>query len=833
MADILTTPDNSANVTTRLITATAGLQTFTNTATDTSFSLGTGDTDDYFKLTVSKSSNIIFSLSSQTGNANIALLDSSGNPTDGILNSSSNTGFHDAFVAENVAAGTYYVRVYIDTPPATNNPSATTYTLGINTLDSGAGSTDILWRDTSTGRQAIWRMNGTTSIGTQGVNKSVKLPWQLVDTADVNGDGNLDFFWRRSDTGANAYWLMDANGGYISSLSLPTVRGRDVGGTADLSGDGKPDLVWRDVNSRGAIIWVMNGNILQRSATVSGAMDSAWRIEELADLNNDGQTDIIWRNPSDGTHRVWYMNGLEKLSEASFTGRTNGGSGATKQNWQIAGAGDFNGDGKTDLLWQDLTNGTRNVWFMNNQTRLSTGTLTTSSNPGKSYVIADALPKAAVLPDLAGNTIRTAFDIGTLNIAGTSDVKNASYVDRVGGPDSEDYYRFTLSSAASISLALDGLQANADLWLIRDTDNNGVISSDDEVLARSELTGTSRDTITNRDLNAGTYFIRVRPTAGTSTPYQLGITARESTSLDLQAISVSLTRRNGSALPSTTNVTNSSQRDLRVNYTVRYSNGEANATAQTLRLAFYISRDPTITSSDQRLDLNDDNFVDTQDYVTTSSLAPNTSFSGIQNIRLPNSTSQWWASDQTYYIGVLVDPENTVFEPNETNNGTSASNGSISITGIPRPDLVGDGLDIVQTSGQPNGTLRLTGAVRNRGSAATNSNFSVWFYLSSDNILNDDGSDYFLGRAVMPIMNANTRVTFDSNITDPNQSSYFPSSIVLPTQNDWTGWQGNGRYYILMWVDRSGLVTNESLGGRENNLNNGNDLDFIDITGLA
>ena len=79
------------------------------------------------------------------------------------------------------------------------------------------------------------------------------------------------------------------------------------------------------------------------------------------DFNGDGKTDILWRNKSTGQNVVWLMNGTA-LSSYSWIDTV------ADTNWQIVGTGDFNGDGKTDILWRNKSTGQNIVWLMNGTT---------------------------------------------------------------------------------------------------------------------------------------------------------------------------------------------------------------------------------------------------------------------------------------------------------------------------------------------------------------------------------------------------------------------------------------------------------------------------------
>src|SRR5262249_34537181 len=85
---------------------------------------------------------------------------------------------------------------------------------------NGDGSTDILWRDNSTGAVSIWLMNGTQVQQASGLGV-VPTNWSIASTGDFNGDGFSDILWI-DNTGNVSVWFM--NGTSVSSaIGLGTV----------------------------------------------------------------------------------------------------------------------------------------------------------------------------------------------------------------------------------------------------------------------------------------------------------------------------------------------------------------------------------------------------------------------------------------------------------------------------------------------------------------------------------------------------------------------------------------------------------------------------------
>ncbi len=75
-----------------------------------------------------------------------------------------------------------------------------------------------------------------------------------------------------------------------------------------------------------------------------------WEVADTGDFNGNGRDDILWRR-SDGMVSVWDDGqiGLAHWIDLIPT------------DWQIAGTGDFNGNGRDDILWR-RSDGMVSVW---------------------------------------------------------------------------------------------------------------------------------------------------------------------------------------------------------------------------------------------------------------------------------------------------------------------------------------------------------------------------------------------------------------------------------------------------------------------------------------
>jgi hypothetical protein len=250
------------------------------------------------------------------------------------------------------------------------------------------GISDVLWRG-SDGSLVAWDMNksgalgGSAAVTSGGVAAKPDASWSIAGITDFSGDGRADVLWRNAN-GALVEWLM--NGSTIGLSQTVTSGGValapdaswSVAAYGDFDGDGKSDLVWRNGTTGQLTEWRMNGGALIDSTTlnaggVAAAPNADWSVAAVGDFDGDGKTDLLWRNGATGELSEWQMNGASITNSAPVTF---GGAPATPgPSWSVAGVGDFNADGNADILWRD-SSGSLVEWLMNGANIIGNGPVT-------------------------------------------------------------------------------------------------------------------------------------------------------------------------------------------------------------------------------------------------------------------------------------------------------------------------------------------------------------------------------------------------------------------------------------------------------------------------
>ena len=216
---------------------------------------------------------------------------------------------------------------------------------------NGDGRSDILWRNED-GRLTEWLGTGAGAFTSNANNAlySVSTEWQVAGTGDFNGDGRADVLWRSLD-GRLTNWLGSTNGQLADNVAnaLSTVSiDWHVAGVGDFNGDGRSDVLWRNADGR-ITDWLGNsvGGFSDNVAHAYNGVSTDWQVAGLGDFNGDGRDDILWRN-DDGRITNWLGTNAGGFSD-NVANAYNGVS----LDWQIAGVGDFNGDQRDDILWRN------------------------------------------------------------------------------------------------------------------------------------------------------------------------------------------------------------------------------------------------------------------------------------------------------------------------------------------------------------------------------------------------------------------------------------------------------------------------------------------------
>ena len=174
--------------------------------------------------------------------------------------------------------------------------------------------------------------------------------WQVVGVGDFNGDARADLLWRDAANGRNAIWLAGNSATQQNIIDLPDLRWQ-VGGVGDVDGDGVDDIVWRHALGGRNVVW-RSGNGNDRDVHGRG-----WQLADRRGPMNfmatvgpsvlqacDRRPHSLWLNANSATQQA-----MPNVAVA----------------WKVEGSGDFNGDGRADLVWRKIT-GENTIWLSAN-----------------------------------------------------------------------------------------------------------------------------------------------------------------------------------------------------------------------------------------------------------------------------------------------------------------------------------------------------------------------------------------------------------------------------------------------------------------------------------
>jgi len=430
--------------------------------------VGSADTQDYWRFTLSGTSDINIGLTGLTADADVQLLNSAGT----VIGSSTRGGTNSEDIHFNARpAGTYYVRVF-------QFSGDTNYNLRLSTADPS----NILAPQENFG-----------NIGNTAVFRA----------GSINSNNSSDFY-------------------RFSVASLANVNAQLTG----LSGDADLRII-QDVNNSGTV----DAGDVTVSSTSGGTTSENLNITALAGGNYFAQVYQFGANTTNYSLRLLTednslasANNIGALtatpvSFSNFVGATD-----TQDYWRftLSGTSDIN-IGLTGLTADadvQLLNSAGTVIASSTRGGTNSEDIHFNARPAGTYY--------ARVFRFSGNTnynlrLSTADPSNILapqeNLGPL--VGSVSRSDFVGDNDTSDFYRFSVFGTRTLTAVVNGLSSDADLRLIRDINSDGILQAG-EIVASSTRSGTFSENI-NRVLGSGDYYLQVYQFSG-NTNYNLGVT---------------------------------------------------------------------------------------------------------------------------------------------------------------------------------------------------------------------------------------------------------------------------------------------------------------------
>ena len=675
---------------------------------------------------------------------------------------------------------------------------------------NGDGRDDVLLRHEN-GRWFYYPMDGRSHITDQRgyADLTRNLDWQFAGIGDLNGDERDDVLMRHTD-GRWFYYPMDGRYHITGERGLAGLtRNLDwhVVGIGDLNGDGKDDVLLRNKNGRW-YYYPMNGRryLADERGYADLTRDLDWQVAGIGDLNGDGRDDVLLRH-TDGRWDYYPMDGRNPIADQR------GLAGLTRNlAWSVAGIGDLNGDGRDDVLLRHTDS--RWYYYPMNGRRFLT----------------DARGYAGLTRNLAWQVA----GIGDLNGDGRDDVllrhadsrwyyypmdgrnyltDGRGYANLTRNPDWSIAAAGAVDSTPELPTQTDGPDLVVESPRVSDNSLSPGQTFTFNATVRNSGSGASNSTTLRYYRSSDSTINSLDTEVGTASVSGLPASGSASVSVTLTAPSTAGTYYYGACVDNVTGENNTSNNcsngagisvvgpDLVV-VTPEVSDSTP-VSGGSFTLSVTVRNQGTFSSASTQLRYyrSSDSRITPEDTEVGASLVG--SLSAATN-SFESITLRAPSEAGSYFYGACVEPVT-----GESDTSNNCSNGAgISVVG---PDLVVVTPWVSDNLPAPGGSFTLSVTVRNQGTFSSAST-QLRYYRSSDSRITPEDTE--VGASLVSSLSAATNSFESITLRAPSEDgSYFYGACVEPvTGESDTGNNCSGGAQI--WVDTPDLVLHlEELSG--------------------
>ncbi|MEV5956819.1 trypsin-like serine protease [Streptomyces sp. NPDC051987] len=213
------------------------------------------------------------------------------------------------------------------------------------------------------GKADLFARKSSTKVGyeldSKGTSLAARQSWgdwsgvNAVLQADLNRDGFQDQVYRVASSG-DVYWdhfklnSAQTSGSWVTTKIFTNWKTRKaIVVPGDLTGDYLPDVLSED---SGGVLWLYPGKgdgTFAARVRIGGGWSQYNQLRGVGDFNGDGKADLLARKSSGGD--LYLYKGTGKSGTGLFSARVKVRTGWTGFNTLVA-VGDLTGDGKADLL---------------------------------------------------------------------------------------------------------------------------------------------------------------------------------------------------------------------------------------------------------------------------------------------------------------------------------------------------------------------------------------------------------------------------------------------------------------------------------------------------